>query len=82
MKYKRKKPGTTCKKHGKSCYAIALNKAGDKGQVLSMEVCQKCDSHLAASGICLNGCHLPPKTMQKFNTIMGLIAHSRNRVGV
>ena len=37
------------------------------------ELCPKCKAHYR-NGICLNGCHLPKKTLQKFNSIMKKIA--------
>lgn len=55
----------TCKKHGEKCYAILLNGAGE-GLVYSMDFCPVCDAHLAASGICLNACHLSAASRERF----------------
>lgn len=66
-----------CPKHGKGCYAIALNAASESGPVMSMELCPKCDAHLAPSGICLNACHLSDESRAKFNRILDLCAEKK-----
>jgi hypothetical protein len=63
-----------CPKHGKNCYAVALNKVAENGPVMSMDICPKCDAHLAPSGICLNACHLSDESRAKFNRLMELCA--------
>lgn len=65
----------TCKKHGKDCYAVLLNKSAGK-PVFSMDVCEKCDAHLAPSGICLNACHLSKASLEKFNSLMAAAQRS------
>lgn len=68
----------TCKKHGKSCYAIMLNGDG-KDPCFSMEVCPKCDAHLAPSGICLNACHLSDESRERFAKLMESMAARTRR---
>lgn len=67
-----------CPKHGKHCYAILLNKPGKK-VYREDEFCPKCDAHLAASGICLNGCHLSTASLDRFrfNLLMSALGKKK-----
>lgn len=65
----------SCQKHGESCYAAMLNRAGDGNKVYDEErFCAKCDAHLSASGICLNACHLSDDSRARFSAIFGAVA--------
>lgn len=61
----------TCSKHGKHCYAIALNKGGKQLYRVD-EFCPTCGAHLAASGICLNACHLSKESRERFTALMSI----------
>lgn len=77
MKPKRRKP-VLCRKHGKNCYAVMLNEAGDGREVyLVGRFCEKCGAHLAPSGICLNGCHLSSESLNRFDMVMRSLSRER-----
>ncbi len=63
---KKKRPD--CPRCGKHCYARLLNKQGEKVYDED-KFCQKCGAHLAASGICLNACHLSAASRARFNAL-------------
>jgi ribosomal protein S27AE len=57
-----------CPKCGEHCYAKLLNKTGTK--VYDEEqFCPRCNAHLAASGICLNACHLSAESLGRFQAL-------------
>lgn len=58
-----------CPKCGESCYAKLLNGVGKK-VYREDEFCPKCEAHLAASGICLNACHLTERQQKHFGLLM------------
>lgn len=70
MKKKKKKPRCACEKHKGNCYAMWINSQCKGGPVFSMALCPVCTAHLAPSGICLNGCHMSPKSGAKFTKIL------------
>jgi ribosomal protein S27AE len=48
-----------------------MNKAGDGKKVYREdEFCPKCGAHLAASGICLNACHMSDKSRERFGRLL------------
>jgi ferredoxin len=65
-----KKTKETCPHHGRDCYAVMLNGAGEGKKVFSMDLCSKCGAHKAPSGICLNACHLSEESRKRFSAIM------------
>ncbi|PAW76792.1 MAG: hypothetical protein B9S32_13725 [Verrucomicrobia bacterium Tous-C9LFEB] len=51
----------------------------EKMECFSHWVCPHCNAHLSDSLICLNGCHMPQRTREKFNRLMTSAAKATGR---